>query len=51
MKKIVIRIIIIVLVVLVAVLGHTTRNYLIVRKMQDKLLEYSNKESYSIITT
>ena len=51
MKKIIIRIIIIVLVVLAAVLGHTTRNYLIIKKMQDKLLEYSNKESYSIVTT
>ena len=51
MKKTIVYVIVLSLVVIGVVLGHTTRNYLIIRKMQDKILEYSNKDSYSIITT
>jgi len=51
MKKTIVYVIVLLLVIIGVVLGHTTRNYLIIRKMQDKILDYSNKDSYSIITT
>ncbi len=51
-KKKILKIIGIILLVIIAiVLIHTTRNYIIIKDLQNKIANYSNSENYHIKAT